>query len=729
MKIGKKLMLMIISLNLAGTGILVGNILSTAKNEISSLITRAITNLANENANEVRNWFGKYLSMTQSLAQFMETYKDIDPAMRRPLFNLLIRTMAEKNPEASAVATCWEPNALDGMDALYANTAGTDETGRFIPYWNNTAKGLSLTNLEYYETPGVGDYYLIAKNTGHESLIDPIWYTIEGQKRLLASVTYPIKDNGRFAGAMMIDIDVSVIQDMVQKIDPYEGSVAAVFSHGGIVSGHYDPSRLGKPMSETEKDTAGPYLKELEEAIRTGKEYIFANTIPGLGKMLFFCVPLTIGQTQTPWSLLIGIPFHIINAPIYHMLLSSSIIGGIMILLIIAGAFLMARSISRPLTRMVTVLKTVGEGDLTTHLDIKSKDEIGTMTASFNITIDNIRSLILTIKDKAASLSRIGTTLSTNMTETAAAINEITANIKNLKTQAAKQSSGVNESGIAMQKIITNINELNNEIDKQAVSVSQSSSAIEEVLANIQSVTHTLIDNSTNVKNLSDASEIGRSGLQAVAADIQEIAHESEGLLEINGVMENIASQTNLLSMNAAIEAAHAGEAGRGFAVVADEIRKLAESSGEQSKTISAVLKKIKDSIDKITSSTGAVLNKFEAIDTEIKVVSQQEENIRNAMEEQGAGSKQILQAVGQMNEITGQVKRGSQEMLTGGREVMETSQTLEAITQELTNGMIEMAIGADQINASVIQVNEISENNKKDIDDLITEVNKFKIS
>jgi methyl-accepting chemotaxis protein len=129
--------------------------------------------------------------------------------------------------------------------------------------------------------------------------------------------------------------------------------------------------------------------------------------------------------------------------------------------------------------------------------------------------------------------------------------------------------------------------------------------------------------------------EVWRNGLQDVAAGIQQIARESEGLLEINAVIENIASQTNLLSMNAAIEATHAGEAGKGFAVVADEIRKLAESSGEQSKTISSMLKKIKDSIDKITRSTDAVLNKFEAIDSGVKTVSDQEENIRNAMEEQ----------------------------------------------------------------------------------------------
>jgi len=192
--------------------------------------------------------------------------------------------------------------------------------------------------------------------------------------------------------------------------------------------------------------------------------------------------------------------------------------------------------------------------------------------------------------------------------------------------------------------------------------------------------------------------------------------------------MENIASQTNLLSMNAAIEAAHAGEAGKGFAVVADEIRKLAESSGEQSKTISGVLKKMKASIDKITGSTETVLDKFEAIDRGVRTVSEQEEHIRGAMEEQGEGSKQILEAVSRMNEITGRVKDGSTEMLSDSQNVIETSKNMAAVTNEIANGMSEMAVGADQINVAVNRVNEISVENKTDIDELLREVDKFKI-
>jgi len=240
---------------------------------------------------------------------------------------------------------------------------------------------------------------------------------------------------------------------------------------------------------------------------------------------------------------------------------------------------------------------------------------------------------------------------------------------------------------ILQGKIQAMMEQLNEHVEEQSASVAASSSATEEMIANIQSVTDTLVTNSKNVKELQEASEAGHMSLNEVVTDIQGIARESESLLEINAVMQNIASQTNLLSMNASIEAAHAGDSGRGFAVVADEIRKLAESSSKQSKTIGGVLKSIKGSIDKITKSTDAVLSKFDAIGDGVKTVAMQEDSILGAMEEQGQGSKQILQAVSNVNEVTHQVREAARRLVETSKENMHKTDSAEtqAFTDELT--------------------------------------------
>ena len=406
------------------------------------------------------------------------------------------------------------------------------------------------------------------------------------------------------------------------------------------------------------------------------------------------------------------------------------IAASILVASVIVNALSYKLILLRPINSATAMLKEIseGEGDMTKRLTLSSRDEIGDMVRYFNETFEKIQNMISVIKKEAVSLNTIGNDLASNMTETAAAINQITANIHSIKDRVISQSASVTETNTAMDQIIININKLSGHVENQADTISKRSAFIQVMVTNINSVNQTLLKNMENVQNLKEASAVGHNGLQEVSADIQEIARESEGLMEINSVMENIASQTNLLSMNAAIEAAHAGEAGKGFAVVAAEIRKLAENSTNQSKTIGNVLKKIKSSIDKITRSTENVLNKFEAIDTGVKTVAEQEEVIRKAMDEQDEGNNQLLQGTGSLNDITKQIRSSSEEMLEGGKEVVHEGENLEKITQEITGGMNEMASGAEQVNIAVNNVNDITYKNREGIETLMREVSRFKV-
>ena len=467
------------------------------------------------------------------------------------------------------------------------------------------------------------------------------------------------------------------------------------------------------------------------QPIQSGKDYFGTAKILGKNYLTAYR-PMFSNSAEVIGILFIGIEMSSIEEYITearNKTILSIIIGAVIILLssILINIVSCRIFLLKPIRSLMNMLKHLSEGDLTHNIKEKGQDEIMELARSFNDTLKSMRSLVGAIKNKISALTNTGYELSENMSKTSKSVDAISTHFEEIKTLEKRQQKGSGEVNKALKDIRDSIEVQNKLIDEQTDSVNVSSSAIEEMTANIHSVGQTLAENKNRVETLIEASEHGRTALNTVAATIQEIAQDSEGLLEINSVMNTIASQTNLLSMNAAIEAAHAGEAGKGFAVVANEIRKLAESSALQSKTTATMLKKVKASIDSITKSSDEVLTRFGAIDMGVKTVSEHEMNIRNAMEEQEAGSRQILDSVSRLKEITISVQKGSEDMSRSGSDLIRETDNFIKISNESLNSMNEMVNGAlKEIKKAVVNVDEMNMENNKNFEDLRLETKKF---
>jgi len=731
MKLKVKLSLMqiaIVAVIVTGIAIL---LLREATNISLELSMESQTNLLDR---EVNYWKGRedsHIRALNILGAIMEDYEAIPAETRRDQFDSMLRGALLENDSWILTYSIWKPNALDGMDARFIGRSGSSPTGQYamtITRETGTITTRASTDIENTMA------HINGRDARKDRFDDPIFRNINGKNTLVLLIQVPIINprTNEVIGTVGCLLDAAVIQPTLEKIMRTDDDIALMmmYSGNGAILGHYIPDRIGKMLLDVDVEL-GTDRQRAYDAVLSGGTFRGEKYVQSLKtNVILIMHSFPISDSDQTWSIMIGIDENHVLRHIHATTRFTIILAVISVLIGAVISYFVLNNATKPLVSVTETLKDIseGEGDLTHSIQTKSTDEIGDLAKYFNKTLEKIKNLVLSIKGESVILSDIGTALASNMTETAAAVNEITANIQSIKERVINQSASVTETHATMEQVVSNINKLDQLIQEQTANVAQASSAIEQMVANTNSVTNTVNNNANNVKTLKDASEVGRNGLQEVSQDIQEISRESEGLMEINSVMQNIASQTNLLSMNAAIEAAHAGEAGKGFAVVADEIRKLAENSSEQSKTISDVLKKIKASIDKITISTENVLTKFGAIDDSVSVVAEQEDNILHAMEEQGIGSKQILEGIGKVNEVTRQVSSRSEEMLQNAKEVIRESSNLEKATQEIESGMNEMASGANEINIAVHNVNDISGKNREGIGVLIGEVSRFKV-
>ena len=704
-------------------------LLIRASGRIIRVATHGMEFLAQEQATYWQGQLNARLEMLRTLASIMDDYENVDIEDRRNRFDAMLLGVINLDPNILTTYSIWKPDALDGMDARYAGRVGSSSTGQYaMVYSRETGSVQGRASADIDDSMA----YLNGPKAGSERIEEPFERDGSYLLRMMSPIINP--QTGETVGGVGVLLDLSPIQSNILEIirSHDEILIAGIYTQTGLVVANHTSANIGKQINDVEL-SFGAKMQEAVQAIREGKEFHVNQYVEEYeSKVDLTTVPFMIGNSDTYWSVMIGSGENYMLHEVNQMVRTTIMLVIPIYFLFVITVYIIFSNFTKPIVRISDALKDIseGEGDLTRTIVIKSTDEIGGLAHHFNATMGNIGGLVRTIKNKVNALTNTSFELSSNMAKTSMAIEQISENFEKMKSVEKHQKEEAVKSERAVEIIKASTGNLNKLVDEQSERVDTSSSAIEEMTANIQSVTRTLVENTKNVRSLMEASENGKNGLQTVAQAIQEIVRDSEGLVQINSVMENIASQTNLLSMNAAIEAAHAGEAGRGFAVVAGEIRKLAESSGEQSKTTATMLKKIKTSIDSITSSSNEVFTRFEAIDRGVKTVSEHENNIRCSMEEQEAGGKQILDSVSRLKDITASVKEGALDVSGSSGELIKETNEFIKISNQVVTGMNEIISGAmSQIKLAVIHVDEMSVENDRNFSDLKNETEKFKVS
>jgi methyl-accepting chemotaxis protein len=753
---GASLLLMLSALNTYTILTLRSNLLETGKKEAEVA--------AEEQAWSIDAQIEKALNTARTLAQSLSAMKTQGAQLDRTDVNAMLKQVLVENPNFLGVYTLWEPNAFDGEDAQYINTPGHDATGRFIPYWVRSNDQIILEPLLDYEKEGIGDYYLVPKRTGKETVLDPYVYPINGQDVLLTSLIVPIVVDGKFYGIAGVDLPLTFLQKIADQLDVYNHSGTLIlYSSQGIVS-----AATGKPeLIDTPIQKFSPDWENDLETIQSGKRELEIED-----GFLEAYIPIRFGDTSNPWSLNLNIPTKVITAEENSYVFRMSVMGIFLTALGLVFLWLAAGALARPIQKITDIANKLADGDLQQNIDIQQEDEVGQLAKafrriivylqemsavahkvadgdlttevtllsdkdefgkSFSKMIANLRVLIGKVAEDANDLHAASIQLSEASKQSGQATSQIATSMQQIAQGNLQQSDSIAQTSTSvslMNRVIEGVADgtqaQTDAINKASLIATRISSAIEQVASNAQVVTHDSEeaarhsrDGAQTVKDTISGMEAIRNKVNLSVDKVQEMGSRSGEIGVIVETIEDIASQTNLLALNAAIEAARAGEQGKGFAVVADEVRKLAERSSLATKEIGSLIKGIQNTVSEAITAMKESAAEVEAgvtranragkaLDSILVVaesVYKQAEDAGEAAARVSAAAMEMVEAVDAVAAVIEENSAAMEAMSASSVELKESVETTSSTSAENSAAVEETSAATEEVLAQVEQV------------------------
>ncbi|MFZ5484536.1 MAG: methyl-accepting chemotaxis protein [Pseudomonadota bacterium] len=495
----------------------------------------------------------------------------------RAAFNRIMLKTLDSTPQAVGLWMVWEPNAFDGLDDAYRlDWPRHDPSGRYIPYVTRGKDGkaaLDKTNdsaevarfpewrdrLEQYqpayERPGWGDFYFVPKQRGRDSITEPFFYEVQGREVLESSLAVLIKhpETGRMLGVAAMDLSLEDLQNKYGALRPYETGHVRLVSEGGLNVVHPDLAQVGKAV-----DKADPLASHLAR-IAAGEPFSYSDA-----EFTVFFHPIKVAGTGQFWSAGVSVPTEAIVAGAVRARNLSILIGVIALALVLALLHVLVRALTRPLDHLAHSMEQLasGKGDLTARLTIANHDEIGRTATAFNAFIDSLCEMVREVRSQSLAVSQAASGLADSAREVEAA--------------SERQSDAAADTAAGVQQVTVSVHHIADTANHAAEIARVAGQSTEQSVTDVVRV-------SQEIRRMTD-------NMHALSGRMKDLGERSREVTSIVSVIKDIADQTNLLALNAAIEAARAGEQGRGFAVVADEVRNLAARTAEATVDIDRIV-------------------------------------------------------------------------------------------------------------------------------------------
>ena len=630
----------------------------------------------------------------------------------------------------------------DSFPAYFRNFRLADMEGEQLSYAKEAQRLLQITEGTYDEivdafmgtkwgthityndskTPNGYDprtrpWFKAAMQNTNEVVLTPSYLSTVGSVVVAFAKAVINPNTNEVIGVLAVEVSLEKLEKFMNSIKLGETGYCLLIEEDQTIL--VDPKR----QDIVAKKIAESGMAEYKKILTTSKDTLFTMTLDG-----------TKWQAKTYDATAINGTIVALVAESELLLLFNSLIKNMLIITVILGlvmtgvSIFFSRKLKNYFDRLEIIFKKIAKGDTKARVNYKKNDEIGQLMGYFDKSLENMGGMLSTLKDAMVKIVEIDDILTTDMDKTTDATHQITYNISSLKDEVLRQASSVQEILSTVEQSIRIIQLLDSSIETEENNVKQSVQQMDRITEKITNIASMLKANNQLIKTLVSKTVTGKEGARTTNQVISQIAERSDSLLEASLVIQNIASQTNLLAMNAAIEAAHAGESGKGFAVVADEIRKLAEESNMQGKQIALVLKETIEVIKNLIVAGSGAEKVFDEVHALTRDISSREDLIEKELKEQTKGTNIARDVMQTIQDAGAGIKDGSSEMLDGNNAVLNEMKKLDALTRIINETMENIANDAGQITEKIVSANDKALKNKESVASITAIMNNFEI-